>query len=510
MQNYIFCKRERHSKPDNQLLWSSFDFYYVGLRGFSKMTLFKKGQILTDIVILDAVSDGSGLARIHDCVVFVPGGLPGDVVSIILTRKEKKFWNAQLLEITTPSPDRIQAACEHFGICGGCKWQSLTYAKQLFFKEKQLQDAIQRIGDVEPLVRKPILANKTAFEFRNKLEFTFSEKGWLTQAQIQSQEVLARQALGFHVQGFFDRVLPVTRCFLMDDRVNDVRNAVYEFCKEQRFSFFNLKYQTGLLRQLVFRTSTYFPDFMVILILSEPEQAAIDAIFSFLQLKFPFLTSFVWIVNNKKNDQYIDLPFYLWERSRSKNLPYIREKLLCKEFVIGPTSFFQTNTLQAERLYSLVKEAINRPVQLLWDLYCGTGSIGITLASLAKKIIGIEFSENSIADAVRNCQMNGLENFSFFSGDITKILKDNTAILLHGKPDVVVVDPPRVGLHPEVVSALNLIQPKQIVYVSCNPATQARDIKTLSENYQLRSIQAVDMFPQTSHVESVADLWLKD
>ncbi|MCZ2356972.1 MAG: 23S rRNA (uracil(1939)-C(5))-methyltransferase RlmD [Bacteroidia bacterium] len=472
--------------------------------------MFKKGQILADILIEDAVSDGSGLARVQDCVMFVPGSVPGDIVTIMLSRKEKKFWHTKLISISTPSPDRVQPICAHFGTCGGCKWQLLHYSKQLFYKEKQLKDAIQRIGEVDALVWKPILPNQTEYTFRNKLEFTFSERGWLTQSQIESQEVFSRQALGFHVQGFFDRVVSIKQCFLMDDRVNEVRNAVYDFCQTKQYSFFDLQAQTGLLRQFVVRTSANYPDFMAVLILSQQDITAVDTIFQFLQAKFPYITSFQWIINDKKNDQYSDLPVHLWSGSLTPNPPYIRERLLDKEFIIGAISFFQTNTFQAEQLYTLVKQAINRPVRLLWDLYCGTGSIGIVLASLAEQILGIEYNEASLQDAVRNCEINNVENITFFSGDMAKVLQTNSAVLAYGRPDVVVVDPPRTGMHPNVVAVLNEIKPQQIIYVSCNAATQARDLKMLAKNYVVHSVQGVDMFPQTAHVESVADLWLKN
>ncbi|MEM6261231.1 MAG: 23S rRNA (uracil(1939)-C(5))-methyltransferase RlmD [Bacteroidota bacterium] len=458
--------------------------------------------------IEDAVSDGRAMFRHDGRVVFVERGVPGDIADVHVFRKKKKMLIGEISQIQQPSADRTDPACQHFGTCGGCKWQMMTYGAQLRYKQKHVTDAFQRIGKLASEEIRPILGNETPYFYRNKLEFTFSQKPWLTREEIASGEEFIRPSLGFHVPGVFDKVLDLETCHLQLPIVNEIRNEVKRFAIEKGITFYNVREHAGMLRNLMFRSSTATGEIMLLLILTYDRPKVAEQIFSHLETKFPQITQFLWLHNPKLNSSYSELPYHIW-----KGDGFLTEKLGKWSFRISPTSFFQTNTRQAERLYEVVKELTEKSLppgkeqhDCVYDLYSGTGSIGIFVSELAKKIVGIEYVQSSVIDAQANTALNRLDHFSFHAGDMKNLLQE-PLIISEGRPDLIITDPPRAGMDPKVVERLKEIAPKHIIYVSCKPATQARDIDLLREQYTLKLIQPVDMFPQTAHVENVA--WLE-
>jgi 23S rRNA (uracil1939-C5)-methyltransferase len=482
---------------------------------FSKITTnfasqMKKNRILEQVTIESIAAEGKALARVDDKVIFVKGVAPGDVVDLRITRKKKSFMEGVPIKFHQYSKDRIEPFCSHFGVCGGCKWQFLPYDIQLAFKQQQVDDQISRLGKVEGILPSTILPSEKTQYYRNKLEFTFSNNRWLTKEEIDSGEVFERSALGFHIPGRFDKVLQIEHCYLQDEPSNAIRNSVYEFAIENGLSFYDIRRNVGLLRNLVIRTSST-GEVMVILQVGENNVADTTIVLDHLAQAFPTITSLNYVINLKLNDSMQDQ-----EVINYQGRVYIEESMLKSEasdesliFRIGPKSFYQTNSDQAYQLYRLTRELAQlEGHELVYDLYTGTGTIANFVAHQAAKVIGIEYVKEAIEDAKINSEINGITNTEFFAGDMKDLLNDDF-IADHGQPDVVIVDPPRAGMHGDVVAMLNKLKAKRIVYVSCNPATQARDIEMMKDTYEVKTLQPVDMFPQTHHVENIAVLELK-
>lgn len=452
-------------------------------------------ELFENVTIGPAAAQGNCVARVNDKVIFVKFAAPGDVADIRVSGKKKKFLMADIENLISPSEQRAETFCTHFGSCGGCKWQHLKYENQLNFKAQEVKDAFQRIGKVSPNEYLPIIGAAQTREYRNKVEFTFSNKAWIE--DFDKENPHQQNALGFHVPKRFDKVLDLEECHLMPDEANQIRQFVKDTAEESDISFFDIRQQTGLLRNLMIRRSS-LGHWMVLLSISRKDELALDLILGGLQKKFPFITSLLYVINNKANDTIFDLPIKTyWGDS------LIEEKLGEYTFMVRPKSFFQTNTDQAVVLYDLAKEFADlKKDEVVYDLYTGTGSIAIYNSAFAKKIIGIEYVEDAVKDAKENAEKNGVSNCEFFAGDMKKVLNDDF-IVKHGKPDVIITDPPRDGMHPDVVAKILEIEPNRIVYVSCNPATQARDLALLNEKYKVEKSRAVDMFPHTHHVENV-------
>jgi 23S rRNA (uracil1939-C5)-methyltransferase len=463
-----------------------------------------KNVVVENVTILDIADKGQAVARINDIVTFVKGVVPGDVCDIQIKKKRRSYWEGHVLKITTPSPIRIDAKCKYFGVCGGCKWQNLSYPNQLEFKHKLVKDALQRIGKVSVDAIEPILGSQNVFNYRNKLEFSFSHRRWLTQEEVDSGQVFDDvPSLGFHVPGRWDKVLDVKECHLQEEPSNAIRNRVRDIALANNFSYYNLNEQTGFLRNLTVR-STMTNEWMVILSVAEDRPNDIKLILDTLVAEFPQLTSVLYVINDKPNDTIADLDIEVHAGN-----DHIMEEMEGLKFRVGPKSFYQTNGPQAYELYKITRDFAGLTGnEVVYDLYTGTGTIAQFVAKQAAKVVGIEYVEPAIADAKLNATMNGIENTSFYAGDMKDIFTPEL-IAKEGRPDVVITDPPRAGMHPDVIARLNELKPLRIVYVSCNPATQARDIQLLSENYVVKRLQPVDMFPHTHHVESVALLELK-
>lgn len=460
--------------------------------------------LLENVRISGIAAEGKGLARVDNFVVFVDKGVPGDLIHAKIIQKKRDYAHAEIQTLVQASDKRVAAFCEHFGTCGGCKWQHVDYKFQLEFKQQIVVESFQRIGKMSLPDIQPILGCVEIIHYRNKLEFTFSDRVWLTREQMDSGESFNRNVLGFHVAGNFASVLHIEKCYLQDERVNEIRNSVYEFATQHQYSFYNLKLHEGLMRNLIFRSTT-LDDWMVTVCFASHDTEKIELLMAFLQTSFPYITSLNYIINTKKNDTIYDQEVITYYGK-----DYIVEQLGEVRYKISPKSFFQTNSKQAKRLYDVVKEFGNlNKEDIVYDLYCGTGSIGLYLAKDCKKIVGIEQIADAITDAEYNATLNNIDNAFFHVGTCEDILKEEF-IQLHAQPDIVVVDPPRAGLHEKVVEVLLQTAPKKIVYVSCNPATQARDVLMLSEKYHLTRCQPVDMFPHTYHIENVVLLELKN
>ena len=457
-----------------------------------------------NVLITDVAAEGNAIAKIDDIVLFVEGVIPGDVVNVQITRKRKRYYEGRVLEIVTPSKDRLPAFCKHFGTCGGCKWQILPYEKQLFYKEKQAKDQLERIGHVSIEEFLPILGSGCKEYYRNKLEFTFSNKRWITADEVKTNaEITDSNALGFHVPRLFDKVVNIEHCHLQGDPSNQIRNFIREFALAHNYTFFDIRNHAGLLRNLIIRTSTN-GECMVIVAFYEKQDEQINALLTALHEQFPQISSLLYIINQKANDTIGDqevLTFY--------GKDFIIEEMENLQFKVGPKSFYQTNSKQAYELYKIAREfAQLTGNELVYDLYTGTGTIANFVARNAKQVIGIEYVPEAIEDAKINSQLNNITNALFYAGDMKDILND-AFIAKHGNPDVIITDPPRAGMHEDVVETILRAMPKRIVYVSCNPATQARDLQALSTAYIIKKSRAVDMFPHTQHVENVVLLEIR-
>lgn len=457
---------------------------------------------IENVLVTDFASEGKCIAKLDGEVIFIESLniAPGDVVDLMVNRKKKNYSEGKVLRLVKPSEIRIEPFCEHFGACGGCKWQHIPYEIQLKQKWQQVNDQLIRIGKLPVPEIKPILgSNKTTF-YRNKLEFTFSNQRWLSNEEIQSSEPLNKNGLGFHVPKRFDKVIPITKCFLQDDPSNEIRNFLNQYAVDNNLSYYDHINHEGFFRNFMIRTSTTGQVMVVIQFastdLSEIHKA-LDSVFE----KFPTITSLNYFINQKRNDSYFDL-----NPINFKGTPYIEEEMEGLRFRIGVKSFYQTNSLQAYELYKITREFADiSKNDIVYDLYTGTGTIANFVAKSAKKVIGIEYIDAAIEDAKINSKINRIDNTEFFAGDMSKVLNDDF-IKANGQPDIIITDPPRAGMDKSVIETILRAKPKRIVYVSCNPATQARDLNLLGEHYKITNVMPVDMFPHTHHVENVAVL----
>ncbi len=464
----------------------------------------KRYPIIENLEIIDIADEGKAVGKADNMVVFVKGLVPGDIAHVQIRRKKKNYSEGTVTNLVKLSESRIKPFCTHFGVCGGCKWQHMSYEKQLYYKQKQVADNLQRIGQVEIPEIPAILGSNKQQHYRNKLEYTFSNIRWLSDEEIKSGDKFTdRRALGFHIPGKFDRILNIDTCYLQDDLSNRIRNEVRAFTLAKNYSYYIQGQYVGLMRNLIIRNTEY-GEWMVIVVFQKNEKDKIKNLLTHIQTKFPEITSVMYMINPKVNDTIHDLDVHLFS---GRN--HIYEKLGDLKFKIGPKSFFQTNTLQALKLYQIAQKfAQLRGDEIVYDLYTGTGTIANFIASQCKKVIGLEYAEDAIKDAQANAKLNGIKNTTFHAGDIKDLLNEDF-VSEHGVPDVIITDPPRAGMYVDVVQSILKIEAHRIVYISCNPATQARDIKILSEKYKISAIQPVDMFPHTHHVENVVRLDLK-
>lgn len=457
------------------------------------------------VEITGVAAEGNAIAKIDDFVVFVPYGAPGDIADIKLDRKKRSYAEGHIERLVKPSELRTEPVCGHFGTCGGCRWQHLPYSYQLQAKQQQVADALQRIAKVPLPEISPILGSENIWEYRNKMEYTFSNKRWLTWEQIRSgEEVGNRCGAGFHIPGAFDKVLDIEECHLQDHIGDRIRLHIKQYALDHNLPFYDLRAQEGLLRTLMIRTLST-GEIMVVVSFGADMPNEIKELLDDLRSKFPEITALLYVINTKANDTISDLPIQLHSGKE-----YVEEEMEGLRFRIGPKSFYQTNSRQAYELYKVARDFAGLTgEEFVYDLYTGTGTIANFVAGKARKVIGIEYVADAIEDAKINSRVNGIENTEFFAGDMKDVLTDEF-IALHGRPDVMIVDPPRAGMHDDVVKVILNAEPRRIVYVSCNPATQARDLALLDAKYRVTAVQPVDMFPHTHHVENVVKLELKE
>lgn len=459
--------------------------------------------ILEGVKIEAVAAEGKAVAHVNDMAVFVPFVVPGDIVDLRIRKKRKNYAEAEVVRFVEYSPLRVKPVCKHFGVCGGCKWQNLPYDEQLKAKQQQVFDQLTRIGKVELPKFLPILGSEKIYEYRNKTEYGCANKRWYTRAELDAlppDAGLSQGAIGFHITGAFDKIYPIEKCWLMDDLHNQIRNDIYQYAKENSLSFFDIRGHKGLLRDIMFRNSNTGEWMLLIQFhYDDPtDKEKAQLLLQHLVDKFPQITSLLYVDNQKCNDTFGDL-----ELTTFKGNDYIIETMEDLKFKVNAKSFYQTNTDQAYRLYCVARDFAHlEGNEIVYDLYTGTGTIANFVAHQAQKVIGIEYVPEAIENAKVNSQINGIENTDFFAGDMKDILTDDF-IAEHGQPDVIITDPPRAGMHPDVVKVILNAAPKRIVYVSCNPATQARDLSLLDPLYKVEAVQPVDMFPHTPHVENV-------
>lgn len=454
---------------------------------------------LENVQIEKVAAEGKSIARVDEKALFVPFTVPGDIVDVQVTKSRSAFMEGRVTEFHKYSDLRVEPKCEHFATCGGCKWQMLPYEKQLEAKQQQVLDNFQRLGDFEFPELQPILGSEKIYFYRNKMEFTFSNRKWLTEysKDIDFDE-RNMNGLGFHMPGMFDRILDIENCYLQEEPSNSIRLSVRKFAIDHQITFYDQKQQVGYLRNLLIRTAST-GDLMVILVVGEDEPETLNKILEHIASEFPQITSLMYVINQKKNTIITDLPIELY-----KGNPFLMEEMEGVKFKVGPVSFYQTNSSQAYEMYKLARECAGLTgEELVYDLYTGTGTIANFVAGQAKKVVGVEYVPEAIADAKVNSELNGFKNTVFYAGDMAKVL-DEEFVDANGKPDVIITDPPRAGMHEKVVNQIIKAAPKRIVYISCNPATQARDITWLKDHYNVVKVQPVDMFPQTHHVENIA------
>lgn len=461
----------------------------------------KELPILEKVKITGVAAEGKAVARVNDLVVFAPYVVPGDVVDLKLRRKKNSYAEAEAVNFHEYSSERDVPFCKHYGVCGGCKWQCLAYEHQIKYKQQQVFDALTRIGKVELPEISPILGSEQTREYRNKLEFTFSNKRWLTWKEVEENTKYDNMnALGFHIPGAFDKVLDIEECHLMTDLNNRLRNGIRNFAIEQGVPFFDLRSQQGVLRGIMLRTSTTGEVMLLVQakVTDDAEMNQLQTVLQYVADNFPEVTSLLYVINNKCNDTFGDLDVHTF-----KGTDVIFEEMEGLRFKVGPKSFYQTNSRQAYNLYKVARDfAALTGDEVVYDLYTGTGTIANFVARKARKVIGVEYVEDAVIDARVNSELNGLDNLTFFAGDMKDILT-REFIEEHGRPDVIITDPPRAGMHNDVVDTILFAAPRRIVYVSCNPATQARDLSLLDKDYKVTAVQPVDMFPHTHHVENV-------
>lgn len=476
--------------------------------GRQKKTL----PLIENLFITDAGSEGKALGRYNEKVVFVAFAAPGDLIDAQVFKKRKSYYEAKITKIHRESDLRVKPVCSHFGLCGGCKWQHLPYDEQLRFKQKQVKDNFDRIGKMPyPGVNK-IIGSENEFYYRNKLEFTFSDRRWLTDFDPSKEDggPLDTTGLGFHLPGMFDKILDIEHCYLQKDPSNALRLAVKDYARENGLTFFNARTQEGLLRNIIIRTSST-GELMVVVIFSKKQKSQVNGLLGFLKKSFPEITSLMYVINGKQNDTITDLEVELYDGN-----PYIMEQMPSPvageeplKFKVGPKSFYQTNSEQAYQLYKTAFDLADfKGDELVYDLYTGTGTIACFVSRSVAKVIGVEYVEDAVEDAMNNAALNGFTNTEFYAGDLAKVLDDDF-FAKHGRPDVIITDPPRAGMHDKVISQILAAEPQKIIYVSCNPATQARDLALLHAKYDIEKVQPVDMFPQTHHVENVVSLRLR-
>ncbi len=459
----------------------------------------RRKKIIEKIEITDIVPEGKGLGRKDDLVIFVKDVVPGDVVDVMITRNKSGYKEGKIAKFHKKSDLRVQAKCKHFDLCGGCKWQNISYENQLKFKQKIVQDAFERLAKVQVEEKQEIMPSEKTFLYRNKLEYTFSSRRWLTKEEMADGRPLSAEGLGFHLPGMFDRILDIDECWLQSDLSNQIRNSVRDFAKENKMNFYDTRNHSGFLRNLIVRNSFHTGEYMVVLIVGEDNKEQIEAILNYLREKFTQIKSLYYIINPKTNDSYADLTPVLFSGQET-----IIEKLGEMQFMIGAKSFFQTNPLQAKRLYDKALDFADlQGNETVYDLYTGTGTIALYASQKAKKVIGIESIKEAIDDANKNAKLNNVQNCEFFVGDMKDILTEEF-VRKNDIPDVVLLDPPRAGVHPDALKVIKKALPEKIIYISCNPATQARDVSLLTDKYDVIKIKPVDMFPQTFHVENIA------
>ena len=459
--------------------------------------MLERGQILESVSIEELGAEGKCVSRYNNIVVFSEKTVPGDIVDLKVTHfKKKKFGEAKIDKIITPSPNRVEAKCQHFGLCGGCKLQHIDYITQLHFKQKQVKDNLERLGKIAIPEITPIIGSSKIYEYRNKLDYTFSNKRWLMDEEM-SLEHDTLYGLGFHLPGKFDRVLDIEKCHLQPEPSNSIRLEVKAYALQQGLTFYNVRAHEGFLRNLIIRT-TNKNEVMVLVQFGFEDKNSIEGLLSHLIKTFPQITSLVYFINTKKNDTYSDLDVHTFHGPA-----YIQEEMEGLTFRVGPKSFYQTNSDQAYILYKVTRDLAGLTgKEVVYDLYTGTGTIANFIAKEAKQVIGIEYVADAIEDAKVNSKINNIHNTLFYAGDMKDVL-NKEFIEQHQRPDVIITDPPRAGMHEDVINTLLFIGAPKIVYVSCNPATQARDLALLDGDYEVAAIQPVDMFPHTAHVENV-------
>jgi 23S rRNA (uracil1939-C5)-methyltransferase len=464
----------------------------------------KELPILENIEIVDVGTEGRSVARVDNMVVFTQHVVPGDIVDIRVTRKKSNFMEGNVIKIHKFSDMRAEPACEHYGVCGGCKWQNLPYEQQLVYKRRHVKNVLKRIGHLEIPRVAPIIGSEDIYYYRNKMEYSFCNNRWITDEEMKSGvEIMDRRAAGFNIQGRFDRVLDVKKCHLQAEPTNLIRETIKKYCIDNNIAFFDLVKQDGYIRSVYVRNST-LGELMVIIVVNYDHKETIDGLCNHLLSKVPEITSLNYCINSKQNSTISDLEVITFS---GKN--HMMEEMEYLKYKISPKSFYQTNSKQAYNLYKATRECAGLTGnEVVYDLYTGTGTIANFVAKMAKKVVGIEYVEDAIVDAKHNAELNGLTNTLFFAGDMKDILTADF-VIQHGKPDVIITDPPRSGMHFEVVKTIVDIAPEKVVYVSCNPATQARDLQVMAEKYDIVRVQPVDMFPQTAHVENIVLLQLK-
>lgn len=464
----------------------------------------RKKYTLEKVLVTGYASEGKSLAKIDGKVIFIEGAVPGDVVDVFVSTNKKDWGEGRVTNFHEYSKERAMPFCRHFGTCGGCKWQMLPYEKQLEYKQQEVEQNFKRIGKVALPPIQPIAGADATRHYRNKLEFTFSNKRYLSNEEVKrADEITQENALGFHVPRIFDKIIDIQECYLMEDVNNQIRNHIRDFAKANNYSFYDIKQHTGWLRNIIIRYCST-GELMVNICLGYEDEVETKKLMDFILEKVPAISTLLYTINPKWNDTIYDLTPQVYSGKG-----YVTEQLEGFKFKIGPKSFFQTNTKQAEKLYSITRDfAELTGNEIVYDLYCGTGSIGIFVSQLAKKIIGVEVVAEAIEDAKENAALNNITHADFFAGDVIKICNDDF-FATHGRPDVIITDPPRAGMHATLVEKLLEIAAPKIVYVSCNPATQARDLALLDEKYSVEKIQPVDMFPHTHHIECVVLLKLR-
>ncbi len=465
----------------------------------------KPYPLIEGLSIIDVAAEGNAIARDGEMVVFVPYGAPGDVVDVQIVKKRKSYAEGRIARFVKAGDVRIEARCSHFGTCGGCRWQHLPYEVQLQCKQRQVSDALQRIAKVEFPPISPIKGSAEIWEYRNKMEYTFSNRRWLTPEQMASGEVFnERDGAGFHIPGAFDKVLDIDRCYLQEDLSNRLRKFIKQYGIDNGLSFYDLREQHGLLRTLMVRMAST-GEVMAVMCFGEDDSDAIKNLLDAVAAQFPEITSLLYVINLKVNDTIGDQEIYV-----HKGREFIEEEMEGLRFRVGPKSFYQTNSRQAYELYKVARNFADLTGnELVYDLYTGTGTIANFVSRYARHVIGIEYVPEAIEDAKINSSTNGIDNTEFYAGDMKDVLTDDF-IAEHGRPDVMIVDPPRAGMHGDVIDVILNAEPRRIVYVSCNPATQARDLALLDGKYRIEAVQPVDMFPHTQHVENVVKLVLRD